>query len=412
MLGKIDIVKCQDKITLRESWYEPVKTVLLTLGRLPKALALARACRAVGCRVLVADPFRWHLCRPSRAVARCYRVPAPNADGPAYLDALGRIVRRERVDMILPVSEEALHVAPLGDALGSSPPPSPHVSPHVSPRLWCAPRNHLRRLHNKCSFIEHAARRGLAVPETYAAGDPRAVRLAQRVDYVEKPVHSCSGIGLRLARAGQAPLSASAETVIQRRLDGDVLSSLSLVEGGREIASVFYRGRVFTGTVAICFERVDDAPSAQRWVRDFLKDSDYSGFLAFDFVVAADGVARAIECNPRATSGVHFFDETSLGEALLNPAAARGVALTAETRFQWAYSTWTEACAAVFRPREFRRRFAAMRRARDVVWSPSDPLPFLLMTPMSWEILWPAMTSDLTLGEATQRDIAWFGSAP
>lgn len=385
-----------------------MKTVLLTLGRLPKALALARACWAVGCRVLVADPFRWHLCRPSRAVAHCYRVPAPNADGRAYLDALGRIVRRERVDMILPVSEEALHVAPLGDALGSSAPPSPRVSP----RLWCAPRNHLRRLHNKGSFIEHAARRGLAVPETYAAGDPRALNLAKRVDYVEKPVHSCSGIGLRLARAGQAPRSASSETVIQRRLDGEVLSSLSLVEGGREIASVFYRGRVFTGTVAICFERVDDAPSAQRWVRDFLRDSDYSGFLAFDFVVAADGVARAIECNPRATSGVHFFDETSLGEALLDPAAARGVALSAKTRFQWAYSTLTEAYAAAFRPREFRRRFAAMRRARDVVWSPSDPLPFLLMTPMSWEILWPAMTSDLTLGEATQRDIAWFGGAP
>ena len=29
------------------------------------------------------------------------------------------------------------------------------------------------------------------------------------------------------------------------------------------------------------------------------------------------------------------------------------------------------------------------------------------MTPMSWEILWPAITSDVTLGEATQRDIAW-----
>ena len=377
-----------------------MKTVLLTLGRLPKALALARACRAVGCRVLVADPFRRHLCRPSRAVARCYRVPAPNADAAAYLDALCRIVRREGVELILPVSEEALHVAPLADTL----PPSA--------RLWSAPRSHLRRLHNKHSFIEHAARRGLAVPETYAAGDPRAADLAARADYVEKPVHSCSGIGLRLARAGQAPSSASSAAVIQRRLRGEVLSSLSLVERGREIASVFYRGRVLAGTVAICFERVDEAPSAQRWVRDFLRDCDYSGFLAFDFIVGTDGVARAIECNPRATSGVHFFAEASLGAALLDPAAAQGVALCAKTRFQWAYSTLTAAYAAALRPREFRRRLIEMWRARDVVWSCSDPLPFLLMTPMSWEILWPAMTSDLTLGEATQRDIAWFGSAP
>ena len=63
-------------------------TVLLTLGRLPKSLALARALASVGCRVIVADPFRWHLCRPSRDVARCYRVRAPNDGLDAYLDDL------------------------------------------------------------------------------------------------------------------------------------------------------------------------------------------------------------------------------------------------------------------------------------------------------------------------------------
>ena len=68
--------------------------------------------------------------------------------------------------------------------------------------------------------------------------------------------------------------------------------------------------------------------------------------------------------------------------------------------------------AAIFKPSEFRRCFGEMLQARDVIWSWRDPLPFLLMTPMSWEILWPAMTSGLSLGEATQRDIAWFGGAP
>ena len=79
-------------------------------------------------------------------------------------------------------------------------------------------------------------------------------------------------------------------------------------------------------------------------------------------------------------------------------------------RFQWAYSTLTEAYAAFFRPREFARRLRQMVTARDVVWSLRDPLPFLLMTPMSWEILWPAMTSDVSMGEATQRDIAWLSN--
>ena len=59
----------------------------------------------------------------------------------------------------------------------------------------------------------------------------------------------------------------------------------------------------------------------------------------------------------------------------------------------------------------FVRRLRELLSARDVVWEAADPLPFLLMTPLSWEILWPAMTTSLSLGEATQRDIAWFGGA-
>ena len=109
---------------------------------------------------------------------------------------------------------------------------------------------------------------------------------------------------------------------------------------------------------------------------------------------------------------MHFFEPASLGAALIDPAAATGVALADARRFQWAFSTLTEAYAALLRPAEFLRRFRELFTARDVIWQLRDPLPFLLMTPMSWEILWPAMTTKLTLGEATQRDIAWFGTPP
>ncbi|MEM8941291.1 MAG: ATP-grasp domain-containing protein [Pseudomonadota bacterium] len=375
-------------------------TVLLTLGRLPKALALARACKRVGCRVLLAEPFRWHLCRPSRDIDECFRVTAPNVSRGTYLDELIGIVERESVDLIVPVSEEALHVVALHSRLPDG------------CRLWAAEQNDLHTLHDKLRFAELAVQRSLTVPETYSADDPGARELAIRQAFVEKPAHSCSGIGLRIANAGEAVSGDSSGTLVQAFVEGEHISSLSIVHEGREIGSVFYRGLVFAGTVAVCFERVDDCLPAQQWVHDFLADCDYSGFLAFDFIIDEQGRAQAIECNPRTTSGVHFFDEVSLGNALLNPRVATEIKYAQQTRFQWAYSTLTEAYAALFRfrPREFARCFREMLRARDVVWSLHDPLPFLLMTPMSWEILWPAMSSSATLGEATQQDIAWFGS--
>jgi predicted ATP-grasp superfamily ATP-dependent carboligase len=333
-------------------------------------------------------------------VAASFRVTAPNDSIEAYLADLLEIVRSETVDLVLPVSEEALHVAQLAERLPAG------------VRLWSAPLAQLARLHHKLDFIDLARERGLAVPDSYAASDPAAAELAARCDYIEKPVHSCSGIGLRLARAGDALQGQGDGCIVQTRLEGEHISSLSLVSAGREIATVFYRGRVFAGTVAICFERVTDSPAARDWVSRFIEGSDYSGFIAFDFIVDEQGIARAIECNPRVTSGIHFFDLQALGQALLDPEGTKQIEPSAGDRYQWGYSTLTETYAASFRPREFLRRFREMLAARDVIWSAQDPWPFLLMTPMSWEILWPAMTSSVTLGEATQRDIAWFGTSP
>ena len=52
-------------------------TVLITLGRLPKALDLARGFKALGYRVIVAEPFRWHLTGVSNVIARRFTVTAP-----------------------------------------------------------------------------------------------------------------------------------------------------------------------------------------------------------------------------------------------------------------------------------------------------------------------------------------------
>ena len=74
-------------------------TALLTLGRLPKALDIARALHGAGVRVIVAEPFRRHLSGVSNAVDRNFVVTAPAVDGPRYLDEsanLGQVPRTVR----------------------------------------------------------------------------------------------------------------------------------------------------------------------------------------------------------------------------------------------------------------------------------------------------------------------------
>jgi SAM-dependent methyltransferase len=362
--------------------------------------ALARALNSAGCRVIVAEPFRWHLCRVSRAVSACYRVTAPNTDRDGYRRELLAIIEREQVDLLFPVSEEALHVAALADEL----------PPHC--RLFSAPLGTLLELHDKLRFARLAREHGLAVPDTELADSAAGRALCAGGASVAKPSHACSGIGLQFLAAGEQPAEGGAGLLVQRAVGGDHISTLSLLMGGKERARVAYRGTVFAGTVAICFERVEGHRAVDAWLDAFFAaQPGLDGFIAFDVIVDDAGTAWAIECNPRVTSGIHFLDTQSLGTALISDdpnAMPSPVTRASGTHFQWAYSPLTEAYRALFTPREFGRRMRELWRAADVVWSRRDPLPFLLMTPLSIEILWPALTSRQTLGEATQRDIAWF----
>ena len=90
---------------------------LLTLGRMPKGLEVARGLAAAGCEVMVADPHRTHVARHSNAVSRSFRVTAPATSPDGFVEDLLRIVREERVDLVVPVSEESVHVARMVDHL-------------------------------------------------------------------------------------------------------------------------------------------------------------------------------------------------------------------------------------------------------------------------------------------------------
>jgi predicted ATP-grasp superfamily ATP-dependent carboligase len=374
-------------------------TVLLTLGRLPKALEIARALAGAGCRVIVAEPFRRHVCHSSRAVAKSFQVTAPATDPRAYQRELLEIIKAEGVDLVVPVSEEALHVAALAGQLPAG------------VRLACPPQAELLALHDKLQFARTAQTMGLDAPETYAMSDPAALALMAVTDHVIKPIHSCSGTGVRLEKAGtiQEPDAISSSCLVQTLVRGRHVSSFTLAHEGQERISVLYEGTVFSGSVAVCFKRVDDCPAAHDWITAFVRKSEYSGAIAFDFIIDDSGRAWAIECNPRFTSGVHFISPEGLASALLKPESPGHIALKTGTRFQQGYSTLTEAYASFFRPREFFARLKTMLQARDVVWQRDDPLPFAMMTPHSWEILKPAIFGGISMGEAATRDIVWNG---
>ena len=86
----------------RSKAVEP-KTILISGGKMSKALQLARSFYFAGHRVVLVDSPKYWLTghRFSRCVDRFYTVPAPAH--PTYASALLRIVEREGVNLYVPV---------------------------------------------------------------------------------------------------------------------------------------------------------------------------------------------------------------------------------------------------------------------------------------------------------------------
>lgn len=83
------------------------KTILVTGGRTNKALALLRAFKREGHRVILAEEASWGTltcARFSRAADKYYSLPEPHKTPEEYIGALQTIIERERVDAWVPCS--------------------------------------------------------------------------------------------------------------------------------------------------------------------------------------------------------------------------------------------------------------------------------------------------------------------
>jgi hypothetical protein len=384
------------------------QNVLLTGGRAFVTLELARHLARHGHRVVVAESVPIHLCRYSRYVAKHYRVPAPNVESEAFLAALIKLVQREQVDVLIPTCEEIFFVAQELERL----------RPYC--RVLCPPFEQLARLHNKWEFIQSASQAGLLVPETHLftsnADLPQFLQEYGR-SFVLKPVFSrfASKIVFADTMAEQIellPITSTYPWVAQRRIDGKAFCTYSIVYEGWLLAHVVYPVRYRAGVGSCVYFAPVEHAAIDAWITRFLQHEHFSGQIAFDIIVTSDGMVYPIECNPRATSGLHLFQqEQPLHRALLAPNDPIEQPLRPPPTNRAMIAI---AMLVYGLPRSWAKLKAWLRdflHARDVVFDWRDPLPFLLQPLLLWYNWKESRRLGISLLEFSTHDIEWNGPA-
>lgn len=122
----------------------------------------------------------------------------------------------------------------------------------------------------------------------------------------------------------------------------------------------------------------------ENWVKKFIKTTNLSGLVCFDFLVTQENIAYCIECNPRLHSAIVSFqtpqsidDLTNAIEAAMNDEqASEPLTLTNYTEVYWFFQ---EVEKVLTRETSLDRFLDLIQNGKDAVWQVDDPLPFFIL---------------------------------
>jgi predicted ATP-grasp superfamily ATP-dependent carboligase len=378
--------------------------MLLTGGRSFATLELARNFHAAGYSVFLAESIRGSLSAPSRALQANFLVPPPRQQPQEFIRALLDIIRQNRIDLLIPTGEETFCVARHRTELSAD------------CTVFVDSLDNLRTLHNKATFIQTAQELGLSVPQTCLVETQAQMSEAftRWPRLVLKPVYSrfASHI-LILPSRRQAEIAFQKNTssawVAQEFIAGSHICTYSVAHQGHLTAHCAYHSEFKFGRGSTILFQPADHPAAFAWVKQFVAARRYTGQIAFDFIETPQDELLALECNPRATSGIHLFaGQPGFHEAYTNPAFPCLVPLTGNS-FMVLSAMLLFGLPCALQKREFKHWLAAFTRSRDVIFSARDPLPALLQLRSALYFAYLGRRHGISISEATTFDIEWNG---
>jgi len=374
--------------------------ILLTGARAPATLELARAFQRAGHSVFTAESFRGHLSESSNAVRENFLLPPPRQQTDEFIAALQQIITNCKIDFLIPACEEIFYVAMGRDKL------------HC--KVFVEPIRKLDSLHNKWKFFQTARGLDLAVPQTtlIAGREDLLDAYARWNELVLKPIYSrfaAQTLILPLLAEALSTLTFDSRWLAQEFVHGNQICTYGVCHNGRITAHTAYRSEFTAGQGAtIVFQHVDH-PAAFDWVQTFVRALKFTGQIAFDFMETPDGRVLALECNPRATSGIHtlasnpdfvnaFFDESlacvsPLGNessmlSMAMPVYELPVRLARGGLRHWLKTFFT---------------------SRDVIFRWDDPKPFFFQVKSILHYLKLARRHGISPLAASTYDIEWNG---
>lgn len=374
---------------------------LLTGARAPVTLELARNLHKHGHHVFVADSILYPLARNSHAVKKCFHIISPRYDFEAFSQSVLQLISDYQIDYLIPTCEEVFYVARLKEKIGNN------------CVIVCPDRELLESVHSKFQITKMAQACGISIPDSKLVSRTELQAFSDFNNIVVKSEFSRFGTDV-LIEPNESELKrlvdrrGNGHYVLQEKLVGKEYCSYSVAVNGQLHLHVSYEPAYRIKKAAGIFFKPIIDEALTDFVRKFVEKHNYTGQIGFDFI-RQDEQLYVIECNPRATSGLHLASENDIAAALMGKACFIDIPLVKPAMVGLAMSTLVLPKALIsMNPKQSWQDF---RQARDVIHEKHDK-GFGLFTLLSlYELILISIRQKISFRAASTRDIEWDGEA-
>ncbi|KAK4545305.1 hypothetical protein LTR36_003485 [Oleoguttula mirabilis] len=394
--------------------------ILLTNGRFPVSLDLARQLHRAGHTVFCVDPMRFHVCAFSVAVKESHTVPAPHDDAKGYVNGVVEAVRKWKIDQIIPVHEEIFFLAESGER-------------EILDRLFAPAFELLVTLHNKWEFTKMMKRMDMDVPKAHLCKNYADVENLSLDKYEHglalKPCFGRASIGVYHLQAGEPlPKPENLDVghhnhyIAQEWIKGDRYCAYAVVRDGKpEAIGLYPTFDTVDGSSSVFFRQQYHA-GIYAYIERFCQrcteiHGPFTGQIAFDFVedVASKRI-MTINCNPRATSALHLWTGSpdlayAMTNTLPDEIAADRPIQPPTTPFRSAHVQGS-AGLLIWEHQDdtisaWAKHMAHLMGTRDVVWCWRDLMPTMAQPFLLTEYYRICRQTGLQLPDLLESQVSW-----
>lgn len=380
------------------------KNILVTGGRAPVTLDLGRLLKNHNHgKLIVADSLKYFLSQASAVFSEKYSIRPPNPNSQNFADDLIAIIKKENIDFLIPTCEEVFFISKHKDA----------ISRHCT--VFCDDLAKMLKLHHKSTFIEQAEDCTVSLPQTFTVNSQREIEkfLPKSHDWVFKPAYSrfAENALLRPNREVLRHLNFNPKNpwVAQEFIDGTELCSYSIAINGKITAHQTYIPQYKVGLGAGMYFEICANKKIDNFVKNFVEKHNYTGHIGFDFIQKNNDQMYVIECNPRATSGIHFIDKDfDILQALTTENSKAYVSKNDKPPLMIGSAFIFIGLSKYFFKKPL-KYISAWIRASDVTGTVRDWKPLFFQYFVFLHLMYQSLKTGKTLQECSSVDVEWNG---